>query len=115
MVGLLMAARAGACAGCRRSPTRAVFESPSLAVGSSKSGSPASLHVEKWMWKPEPPSSLNGFAMKVASLPSWRASSCTALLKRKARSAASSASLCHRLISNWPLENSWLAATTSTP
>ncbi len=36
----------------------------------------------------------------------------TADLNRKALSAAVSAGQCHRLISNWPLENSWLPATT---
>ena len=88
---------------------------PSSPSGSSNSASPSSDQVEKWMWKPEPPSSLNGLAMKVASWPCIRASSWTAVLNRKARSAASSASECHRLISNWPEENSWLAATTSRP
>ena len=59
--------RVGQHAGDRR---LADSDSPSSAYGSSKSGRPASSEVEKWTWNPEPPSSLNGLAMNVASLSS---------------------------------------------
>src|SRR5665647_1773449 len=113
MVGLQTAASAGACWRTPAIADRAILDRPNSLSGSPKSGWPSSLMVEKWRWNPDPPSSLNGLAMNVASLHSCRASSLTADLMRNALSAAYRASECHRLISNWPLENSWLAATTS--
>ena len=66
-------------------------------------------------WKPEPPWSLNGLPMKVATSPLSTATSLTADFSMKARSAAFSAGASRRLISYWLLLNSWLTAKVSIP
>lgn len=111
-MGLSSAASADACACTPPIACSAVADSPYGAAGSAKTLRPSPSTQEMWAWKPEPPSSLNGLAMKVAIRPSCRASSLTADLKRKARSAASVASEWFRLISNCPPEYSWLPIVT---
>ena len=64
---------------------------------------------------PEPPWSLNGLPMNVATSPLSAATSLTALLSRNARSAAVSASAWRRLISNWLFMNSWFIAKAPSP
>ena len=76
--------------------------------------SPSRLAL-KWMWKPEPPWSLNGLPMNVATSPWIAATSLTAALSRNARSAASSAGAWRRLISYCEFMNSWLAAYVPRP
>ena len=56
---------------------------------------------------PEPPWSLNGLPMNVATSPFGRRTSLTAAFRRNARSAAVSASAWRRLISYWLFMNSW--------
>ena len=67
---------------------------------------------ETCTWWLDPSCSVNGLAMNVASSPWLAATSLTISSSRNARSAASSASLCERLISNCPGENSRLAVVT---
>jgi hypothetical protein len=73
---------------------------------------PDSSSTEKCRWKPLPPSSDHGLPRKVACLPVRATMSLTAVFSRNVRSAASSASLCHRLISYCDGLNSWLPANT---
>ena len=83
---------------------------PSSPAVSANALAPSSPHSERCRWKPEPASPLNGLPMNVASRPSRVARSLTAALKRNARSAASSAAECVRLISHWLMPYSWAAA-----
>ena len=76
-----MAASAGAWASTPATAARPILDRPCSPDGSSKRGCPSSLHVEKWMWKPEPPSSLKGLAMNVAILSFCRASSLIGVLE----------------------------------
>jgi hypothetical protein len=89
MVGLSRALSARACASTPPIAWRPTADRPSGPPGSPNTFRPASSFTETCTWKPDPPSSLNGLAMKVASRPCWRAISCTADLSLKDRSAAS--------------------------
>ena len=112
-MGLARAASAGACRKHAGDGVPAGVGQPELARrGRRRRCSPASSASDTCRWKPDPPSSLNGLAMNVASSPSCRAISCTADFIRNARSAASTSSLWLRLTSNWPAQYSWLAAVT---
>src|SRR4051812_1491082 len=132
MVGLSRAASAGACARTPATADRPHADSPcrpwscgawsceawsceAWSCEAPKTFVPSRSTRDTCRWKPLPPSSLKGLAMKVASRPWWRAISWTADFSRNARSAASTSSEWSRLISNWPGANSWLPAVTRSP
>src|SRR5262245_34853609 len=104
MVGLSSAHSARACRSTPPTACRPTADRPSGPDGSPNTFSPEASLTDRCTWKPDPPSSLNGLAIKVASSPWCRAISCTADLSRNDRSAASASSEWPRLISNWPGE-----------